>query len=132
MGAKKKFRRKEVTKFTPPKKLDLKYASLWYDLNYSKIPAILKPPNYYKPLNKRDEEMYSTGAWAVLNEMAEDGLIKQETIRKIHNKENGWIDRSSITVGRVPDWLWLEIGIVLGLLVGGGIQLVAWVIGLII
>ena len=112
-----------------PKALDLKYASLWHDVDDDKkVPALLKPMDYYKPLNKRDKQLYHAGAWAVLNEMADDGLIKQETLRKIHDKNNGWVERSQITVGKAPVVLWLEIGFIIGALLAGGVQLIVWIV----
>lgn len=110
-----------------PPSLDKKYAILWHDTNHlDKIPLVLRPFSSYGKLTRREKELYSTALWKVLDMMADDGLIKQETLRKIHDEENGWIKRSSISVGKVPEYVWIGFGLAVGLLIAGGFQLIFW------
>lgn len=115
-----------------PKNLDYKYASLWHDANSHKLPAILKPMGWLKPLNERDLRIHTTAIYQVMNMLAEDGLIKQETIREIHNKENGWVNRSRIKIFKIPAYFWLLLGFNIGafglFIASGLLWLIGWVI----
>lgn len=105
-----------------PTSLDKKYAILWHDGNDGRLPMILKA-SWLKPMNGRDKQVYSTAIYMVMNMLAEDGVIKQETIRQVHNKENGWDNQSRITISKVSSFVWLEMGFVIGILLGGGLYL---------
>lgn len=113
-----------------PKSLDKKYAILWMDVNSLSTPMVLKALDRYKPITRREKDIYNWGLWTVLDMMADDGLIKQETLRMLHDKDNNWLPGSSqITVGKVPIMTWLSIGFCVGSLLAGGLSLIVWAAG---
>lgn len=67
--------------------IEEKYAKLWHETCGWEVPAGLEP---FKKLSEPEQEIYVYGMWKILNEMFEDGLISQDTLRRMHEEENGW------------------------------------------
>lgn len=90
-----------------PEDLDEKYAKMWHDSCSWDIPSNIEPfatsDNLIRQLPNL-KNLYAEACWKVLDMMANDGLIRQATLRRIHDDRNGWPrGRSTIKSGYVGD-----------------------------
>lgn len=67
--------------------LDEKYARLWHATNSWEIPDGFKPSG--KIRDNAEKEMFVSGMFQVLNELFEDGLISEATLRRQHDQMEG-------------------------------------------
>lgn len=70
-------------------KLEKKYARMWHQTNSWEIPEGLDPFNRHDVSSRYLRDLYVSGMWKVFNMMAEDGLISQEMLRRIHDEQPG-------------------------------------------
>lgn len=71
------------------KELEEKYAKLWLETNGWNIPKGLEPFERIAPKDNYSRNLYISGMWRVLHMMAQDGLITQQKLRELHDKEPG-------------------------------------------
>ncbi len=83
-----------------PQDLDDKYSKMWHESCDWRIPDNIEPFRSNGSLANREQRLYAEACWHVLNMMAEDGLLRRSTLRRLHDEENGWEPgRSTIEVG---------------------------------